>query len=62
MTKDGATIYVELSAVVVKDPADEPTGVLCIARDITARRAEERVRQERLTELEEMVRRLGGEP
>jgi PAS domain S-box-containing protein len=36
-TKDGRTIYVELSAAIICNDADQPIGIMAIGRDVTER-------------------------
>jgi PAS domain S-box-containing protein len=36
-TKDGRTIYVELSAAIVCNDTEQPIGIIALGRDVTAR-------------------------
>jgi len=52
MTKDGRTISIEFSVVMVMDVESKPAGVAAIVRDVTLRRQQERDLKSRLAMLE----------
>ena len=58
LTKDGRVIVVELSAAIIRSRADQVTGIMAIARDITARRVREQADHERIARLERQVAAL----
>jgi len=52
MHHNGSKISTEFSIVLLQDESGQPLGVAAIMRDITERRAEEKVLRDRLAELE----------
>jgi PAS domain S-box-containing protein len=59
-SKDGATIYVELTFAIIHDRDATVIGALAHARDISERWAREREQRERLQQLEQKLKVVTG--